>query len=74
MTTRNELIRAISARYRQSDRPDKGRILDEFMAVTGYSRKHAMRALRQGLPDKTDATRPRRRIYDDAVHEALVVI
>src|SRR5829696_806632 len=74
MTTRNELIRAISARYRQSDRPDKGRILDEFMAVTGYSRKHAMRALRQGLPDKTDAARPRRRIYDDAVREALVVI
>ena len=74
MTTRNELIRAISARYRQSDRPDKGRILDEFVAVTGYSRKHAMRALRQGLPDKTDAARPKRRIYDDAVHEALVVI
>ncbi|MPR13626.1 DDE-type integrase/transposase/recombinase, partial [Microvirga tunisiensis] len=74
MTTRNELIRAISARYRQSDRPDKGRILDEFMAVTGYSRKHAMRALRQGLPDKTGAARPGRRIYDDAVHEALAVI
>jgi hypothetical protein len=74
MTTRNELIRAISARYRQSDRPDKGRILDEFMAVTGYSRKHAMRALRQGLPDKTGAARPGRRIYDDAVREALVVI
>jgi hypothetical protein len=74
MTTRNELIRAISARYRQSDRPDKSRILNEFMAVTGYSRKHAMRALRQGLPDKTDTARPGRRIYDDAVREALVVI
>jgi hypothetical protein len=74
MTTRNELIQAISARYRESDRPDKGRILDEFVAVTGYSRKHAMRALRQGLPDKADGARPRRRIYDDAVREALVVI
>lgn len=35
MTTRNEPIRAISARYRQSDRPDKGRILDEFKALIG---------------------------------------
>ena len=31
--------------------PDKGRILDEFVAITGLSRKHAMRALRQGLPE-----------------------
>jgi hypothetical protein len=74
MTTRNELIRAISARYQQSDRPDKGRILDEFVAITGLSRKHAMRALRQGLPDKAQGARPGRRIYDDAVREALVVI
>jgi hypothetical protein len=74
MTTRNELIRAISARYQQSDRPDKGRILDEFVSVTGLSRKHAMRALRQGLPDKAHAAQPRRRIYDDAVREALIMI
>lgn len=74
MTTRNELIRAISARYQQSDRPDKGRILDEFVAITGLSRKHAMRALRQGLPDKAQGARLGRRIYDDAVREALVVI
>src|SRR4051812_16062417 len=74
MTTRNELIRAISARYQQSDRPDKGRILDEFVSVTGLSRKHAMRALRQGLPDKAHGAQPRRRIYDDAVCEALIMI
>ena len=74
MTTRNKLIRAISARYQHSDRPDKGRILDEFVAVTGYSRKHAMRALRQGLPDKARGARPGRRIYDNAVREVLVVI
>src|SRR5215213_9126871 len=74
MTTRNELIRAILARYRQSDRPDKGRILDEFVAVTDLSRKHAMRALRQGVLDKAGGARPGRRIYDDAVREVLVAI
>ena len=57
MATRNELIRAVSARYLQSNRLDKGRILDEFVAVTGYSRKHAMRALRQGLPAKANEAR-----------------
>jgi hypothetical protein len=36
MTTRNELIRAISARYQQSDRLDKGRILDEFVAICAF--------------------------------------
>jgi hypothetical protein len=74
MTTRNELIRAVSARYRQSKRPDKCRILDEFVAVTGFSRKHAMRALRQGVSAKANKARPGRRIYDDAVREALVMI
>jgi hypothetical protein len=74
MTTRNELIRAVSTRYRQSNRPDKGRILNEFVAITGLSRKHAMRALRQGLPATANGARPGRRIYDDAVCEALIVI
>lgn len=46
MATRLELVEAIVERYRSSCRADKQRILDEFVAVTGYHRKHAIRVLR----------------------------
>lgn len=46
MATRDELLAAVAERYRSSPRADRARILDEFTAVTGYHRKHAMRLLR----------------------------
>lgn len=47
MATRSELVEAIVERYRSGSRSDKRLILDEFVAVTGYHRKHAIRVLRQ---------------------------
>ena len=47
MATRAELVEAVGDRYRSADRRSKGRILDEFVAVTGFHRKHAMRLLRE---------------------------
>jgi hypothetical protein len=47
MATRDELIRALSRRYSEVRRIERSRILDEFVAVTGYHRKHAMRVLRE---------------------------
>ena len=38
---------AIAGWYAQGDRAERGRMLDEFTAVTGFHRKHAMR-LRHG--------------------------
>src|SRR5271166_5648781 len=74
MTTRDELILAIADRYREGERAQKARILDEFVVITGYHRKHAMRLLRSGRLNRRSTPRPGRRIYDDAVREALVVI
>src|SRR3954470_15413243 len=74
MATRNELVEAIAARYARSDRTEKARILDEFVAVTNFHRKHAMRLLRGGAPAGRSGPRPSRRVYDDAVREALLVI
>ena len=74
MATRNELVEAIAARYARSDRAEKARILDEFVAVTSFHRKHAMRLLRGGASAGRSGPRPSRRIYDDAVREALLVI
>ena len=74
MTTRDELVAAIAARYAQGDRIERGRILYEFAAVTGFHRKHAMRLLRAGRVNRRSGPRPGRRIYDDAVREALIVV
>jgi hypothetical protein len=46
MATKGELLAAIGDRYRASSRAERTRILDEFVAVTGYHRKHAIRLLR----------------------------
>ena len=45
MGARREVLAAVAERYRAAGRPDKGRILDELTATTGWHRKHAVRAL-----------------------------
>ena len=74
MAARDELVAAIAGRYAQGDRGERGRILDEFTAVTGFHRKHAMRLLRVGQVTRRCGPRPHRRVYDDAVREALIVV
>ena len=49
MTTRKELIEALGARYRGAAFGDRIKILDEFVALTGYHRKHAIRVLSRGV-------------------------
>jgi hypothetical protein len=39
MATRDELVVAVRERYANSERGEKTRILDEFVAVTGFHRK-----------------------------------
>ena len=48
MATRDELVAAVIERYSKGRQAEKGRILDEFVAITGFHRKHAMRVLRGG--------------------------
>src|SRR5215211_7665151 len=74
MATRDELVAAVIERYRKGRRAEKGRILDEFVAITGFHRKHAMRVLRGGAANRRSAPRPERRLYDEAVREALIVL
>ena len=73
MATRKELIEGIGHRYRAGNRKEKQQILDEFTQVTGYHRKHAIRAL-NGAVAKTAGQRKRDRVYDEAVHRALIVV
>ncbi len=74
MVARDELVAAIAERYLRADRMERSRILDEFTAVTGFHRKHAMRLFRAGRPNRRSGPRPGRRVYDDAVREALTLI
>jgi hypothetical protein len=73
MTTRKELVAALQLRYRSATFGDRIRILDEFVALTGYHRKHAIRLLREE-PGAAKGTRERNRLYDEAVREALTVL
>lgn len=73
MATRAELLAILGERYRRCERTGKTRILDEFVAVSGYHRKHAMRLLRSGTTTEGKTVR-RHRIYDEAVRTALIVL
>ncbi|MGH7066622.1 MAG: hypothetical protein ACREEU_02440 [Acetobacteraceae bacterium] len=72
--TRDALVVAPGERYGRARVGEKRRILDEFVVVTGFHRQHAMRLLRRGQPGCGSASRPERRLYGDAVREALVVV
>ena len=72
---KQELLATIRDRYRRSSKKDKGRILDEFIAVTGHHRKHGIRLLKQSgdAGEKLSMTKGQR-IYDEAVREAVIVV
>lgn len=74
MATRTELVGVIRERYQQSDKRGRSAILDEFVAVTGYHRKHAIRLL--GTADETRVTPARRtpRRYGKEVREGLIAL
>jgi hypothetical protein len=71
---RVELVHAVAERYQKSSRVEKTRILDEFVRLTGYHRKHAVRVLRGRAPAKKPSAGSRPRLYDEAVRQALVVL
>ena len=73
MTTRKELVAALQLRYGGAAFGERIRILDEFVALTGYHRKHAIRLLRE-QPVAAKGTRERNRLYDEAVRLALTVL
>jgi hypothetical protein len=66
-----EYVAAQRERYARAPRPEKGRLLDEIVAVTGYHRKAVVRLLHgRGRPPPTGRPRGRPRVYDAAVAEA----
>lgn len=69
--SKHELVAAIRPRYAQASRAEQGRMLDEFVAATGYHRKHAIRLLRHGPPPSRTGRGGRPRVYSALVVGAL---
>ncbi len=72
--TRQDLLQAVRERYRGSLKEEKLRILDEFVAVTGYHRKHIIRRFNAAPVAGRLDRRVRLPVYDEAVREALIVL
>lgn len=56
-------LTSLQARYRKAKRPQRGPMLDEFVATTGYHRKYAIALLRGHLERAELAVRKPRRAY-----------
>ena len=72
--TRTEVLGAIRSLYREASKRDKSRMLDEFVAMAGCHRKHAVRLLGLGERSTGRSVPKGRRIYDEAVRQALIVV
>jgi hypothetical protein len=72
--TKAELLQALRQRYLRASKQEKAKILDEFVAVAGCHRKHAIRLLTGSNPASASVSAVARRIYDEAVRQALIVL
>lgn len=73
-SARKELVRVLRDRYRKVTRIEKTMILNEFVALTGYHRKHAIQILTRDSALTDKQPKSRFRVYDEAVREALVIL
>jgi Integrase core domain len=70
---RAEVLGALRERYQQALKQEKTKVLDEFVAVAGCHRKHAIRLL-TGSDSAVPGVAAGRRTYGDAVREAMIVL
>lgn len=78
MGARREVQASVAERYRSVGRSEKGRILDELCKVTGWHRKHAVRALADqplmGPLMYPAGGRRRKPTYGATIKDALVAL
>src|SRR5689334_13415244 len=85
MKARQEVIKATAGQYRGASKKEKSKILDQFIATTGYSRWYARLVLRHEgrrvqtnkqtivVVERKSRTRSKRaRCYDEQVQVGLV--
>src|SRR5579883_1071095 len=76
LQSRRELLAVVAPRYQAAQGQERTRILEEFVASTGYHRKYALHLLNHPLPQASSPParqkRQRRRRYPLAVQQALI--
>src|SRR5664280_286419 len=78
MATRHEITKKYAREYARASKKDKGRMLDELVAVTGWSRANARRAItsaskRKG-PARAVTRKPRARVYGYDTLKVLIEV
>jgi hypothetical protein len=73
-TARKEIVEALRTRYEKASKLEKGLILAEFTAVSGYHRKHAIRLLSSMMKVPVQTVVSSRRVYDEAIKTALTIL
>ena len=76
LQSRRELIANVRVRYQKADWKQKCKILDGFIAATGYQRKYAIFLLNKCSGDVAEPSkRPGRQpVYTEAVQQALMTV
>ncbi len=74
MGARREVKASVAERYRLAGRSEKGLILDELCKVTGWHRKHAVRALAGQPPIVPGGPRLHQPTYGATIKDALVAL
>ena len=69
--SKKELSEEIYPRYLKAKKAEKKRILDEFIAATGYHRKYAIRILKHGRPRRSNKKHGLPKVYRGEVVVAL---
>ena len=69
--SKQELTAEIQPRYLKAGKVEKGKILDEYTAATGYHRKHAIKLLKHGLRRKGYKKVGQKKTYQAEVVEIL---
>ena len=62
LRSKSELLEVTRPRYIKAKKAEKCKILDEFIASTGYHRKYAIKILRRGRKGRSGKKGGRRRI------------
>ncbi len=74
MGARREVASVVAERYRAAGRSEKQSILNELVQVTGWHRKHAIRALSAVGRERQSRGRTRGYRYGATIKDALVVL
>ena len=72
LDARRELLERVSERYRFARVGEKTQILNQFLAATGYSRKHAISLLNAPRVERRQTRIQRPARYDERVRQTLV--